>query len=269
MSHYMTALAMKQVGLKPAAKIVLYWLADHHNGDTGLCCPSLSTLAEECEMDKATVVRHLSSLEGIGLISRQTRYRANGSQTSTEYILSMKQPVAKRDTPCRKTQSPPVAKCAPLNLVSNNLVIEPVEANASLAFSIFNEFADQCGWKKCQKESKPRIAKMKARLKDCGGIDGWRGAMEKAAASDFLCNRASKSFSATIDFILQESSFTKLMEGNYDNRTNGNAHNGSGSHNGTSRPGSGTAQAFAATAIKLRNEQDGGGNNIEDSELPF
>ena len=44
-------------------------------------------------------------------------------------------------------------------------------------------------------------------------------------------------------------------------RTNGN--------NGTSRPGSGTAQAFAATAIKLRDEQDGGGNNIADSELPF
>ena len=35
MSHYMTALAMKQKGLKPATKIVLYWIADHHNGETG------------------------------------------------------------------------------------------------------------------------------------------------------------------------------------------------------------------------------------------
>lgn len=40
-------------------------------------------------------------------------------------------------------------------------------------------------------------------------------------------------------------------------------------NNGASRPGSGTAQAFAATAIKLQREQDGGGNDIADSELPF
>ena len=41
MSHYMTALAMKQKGLKPAAKVVLYWIADHHNGETGQCNPSI------------------------------------------------------------------------------------------------------------------------------------------------------------------------------------------------------------------------------------
>jgi hypothetical protein len=46
MSHYMTALAMKQRGLKPAAKIVLYWLADHHNGETGRCFPSLAKSKE-------------------------------------------------------------------------------------------------------------------------------------------------------------------------------------------------------------------------------
>ena len=55
MSHYMTALAMQQKGLKPATKIVLYWIADHHNSETGACFPSLSTLADECEMSKRAV----------------------------------------------------------------------------------------------------------------------------------------------------------------------------------------------------------------------
>ena len=111
----MTALAMKQAGLKPASKIVLYWLADHHNGETGLCFPSLKTLERECEMNRSTIIRHLETLEDAGLISREKRARDNGSQTSTAYHLHLVH-VAERNTPCCKTQQPPVAKCDPLNL---------------------------------------------------------------------------------------------------------------------------------------------------------
>ena len=123
MSHYMTALAMKQKGLKPATKIVLYWLADHHNGETGACFPSLKTLERECEMNRSTIVRHLEALEADGLIERERRERQNGSQTSTSYILHFT-PVAERNSPCCKTQQPPVAKCDPLNLGINNLGTE-------------------------------------------------------------------------------------------------------------------------------------------------
>lgn len=124
MSHYMTALAMKQRGLKPAAKIVLYWLADHHNGETGACFPSLKTLEAECEMNRSAIVRHLNALEEAGLIQRIRRTRENGSQTSTEYFLRLT-PVAERNTPCCETQQPPVAKRDPHNLGNNNLGNEP------------------------------------------------------------------------------------------------------------------------------------------------
>lgn len=120
MSHYMTALAMKQDGLKPAAKIVLYWLADHYNESTGACFPSLNTLSKECEMNRSTLVRHLNDLESKGLIQRTHRVRENGSQTSTEYCLHLV-PVAKCNTPCCEMQQPPVAKCDPHNLGNNNL----------------------------------------------------------------------------------------------------------------------------------------------------
>ena len=75
MSHYMTALAMQQKGLKPATKVVLYWLADHHNSETGLCFPSLGILAEECDLDRSTVIRHIAILEGKGLLMRVHRKR--------------------------------------------------------------------------------------------------------------------------------------------------------------------------------------------------
>lgn len=126
MSHYMTALAMKQRGLKPAAKIVLYWLADHHNSETGMCFPSLKTLAKECEMDVATVKRHLIHLEDAGLIERNKRHRENGSQTSTQYILRLFEGLAQNaPTPGAKCATPLAQNNTPHNLGNINLGNEP------------------------------------------------------------------------------------------------------------------------------------------------
>lgn len=89
MSHFMTALAMKQPGLKPAAKIVLYWLADHHNETTGECFPSINRLADLCEMSRRSVEVHLGDLEARGLIARQARHRDGGGKTANGYILRL------------------------------------------------------------------------------------------------------------------------------------------------------------------------------------
>ena len=113
---------MQQKGLKAPAKIVLYWIADHHNSETEACFPSLSTLAEECEMDRTTVIRHIDTLCSMGLIDKVERNRGNGSRTSNGYGLNLvKQPVVNCDPPRRKMQPPPVAKCDPHNLVNTNL----------------------------------------------------------------------------------------------------------------------------------------------------
>ena len=121
MSHYMTALAMKQQGLKPATKIVLYWLADHHNGETGLCFPSLNRFALLTEMDKSTVVRHIDTLATLGLVERVRSNREDGGYSSTHYVLKIGTPLSQNTTsPCSKNSPPLVAKCN-TNLGSNNL----------------------------------------------------------------------------------------------------------------------------------------------------
>ena len=117
MSHYMTALAMKQKGLKPATKIVLYWLADHHNETTGDCFPSIKRLVELCEMDRATVIRHLNNLVEIGIIKRIERKRDNGSQTSNAYQIMLKNATP----PVANCDPTPSQNCDPHNLVINNL----------------------------------------------------------------------------------------------------------------------------------------------------
>lgn len=89
------------------------------------------------------------------------------------------------------------------------------------AIGAFNETAERVGWPKAKAFSKARKSALRGRLKDAGGLDGWRDALAKAEASDFLCGRSggSRPFLASFDFLLQASSFAKLMEGNYDNRT--------------------------------------------------
>ena len=123
MSHYMTALAMKQKGLKPATKIVLYWLADHHNGTTGLCIPSQKRLAELCEMTDRSVRTHLDTLQTLGLIQVIERKRDNGSQTSNEYKLLFD--VQNFPTPMEKISSPPMQNFPTHNLGINNLGNKP------------------------------------------------------------------------------------------------------------------------------------------------
>lgn len=140
--------------------------------------------------------------------------------------------------------------------------IASYEATAILeAKEAYNITADFAGWPKCQKMTKAREARLKKRLHECGGIEGWKVAMDRASRSDFLCNRASSSFTASMDFLLRESSFTKLMEGNYDNRSSGGRPRG-GPDGGTGRPGSGTAEAFANVAARMSGQPGTGGGNF-------
>jgi hypothetical protein len=126
MSHYMTALAMKQEGLKPAAKIVLYWLADHHNGQTGMCFPSPSRLCRLAEMGKTSLVGHLDTLEAMGLIERSKVKRDTGAWSSTSYLLHLAEPLVwKTDNPCSENEHALVRK-SNTNLGTNNLGNEQV-----------------------------------------------------------------------------------------------------------------------------------------------
>ena len=88
MSHKATAWAFDQRGLRPAAKLVLVYLADCHNAHTRRCDPMQETLAAHCEMSRSTVNLHLKNLEERRLIKRiQRTNKHTKKQKSTFYIL--------------------------------------------------------------------------------------------------------------------------------------------------------------------------------------
>lgn len=76
-------------GLKPATKIVLIQLADFHNKQTGRCDPSAGRLADECEMGRSTLFRHLTEMEECKLITRHSKGDGHGGRGSNQYELHL------------------------------------------------------------------------------------------------------------------------------------------------------------------------------------
>lgn len=93
--------------------------------------------------------------------------------------------------------------------------------SAQEALDLWNEAAVRSGWPRVRRMTADREKKLRALVK--GGLDDWREALAKAEASDFLCGRTARSeqhrgWQFTIDAMLRESFFVKILEGNYDNR---------------------------------------------------
>ena len=127
MSHDATNWAIKQRGLKPATKIVLWHLADCHNPSHG-CFPSHEYLAENAEMSISTVQRHIKELEALGLISRE-KVKRKGRFDRTEYILHLNrsnQPPVKSTTGQNEPSPPVKSDENHRSKLRTNLVSEPV-----------------------------------------------------------------------------------------------------------------------------------------------
>jgi hypothetical protein len=87
MSHDATNWAIKQRGLKPTTRIVLWHLCDRFNPDYG-CFPSQDRLADDCEISRSTLNDHLAQLEAVGLLRRVPRIDPmTKRQLPTRYIL--------------------------------------------------------------------------------------------------------------------------------------------------------------------------------------
>lgn len=153
---------------------------------------------------------------------------------------------------------------SPHNQSQNQIHKEEVDANASMpikppdrlpradlaeAVEVFNEQAVRSGWPTVQRLSEARSRALRARLSDAGGLDGWRHAVERAGQSQFISSQF-RGFG--FDWMVKQQNFTKIMEGNYDDRDRPNSElRNPGAVPGASRPGRGAAEAFAAVAERM------------------
>lgn len=108
-----------QQALKPVPKLVLMALADAAD-DSGVCWPSMSTVAAKCNVSTRTVRRSMQVLVARGLMVAEQRYRKDGSCSSNRYCLKLQggdnvspAPVSRDSTPGSGCQGPPDAHVIP------------------------------------------------------------------------------------------------------------------------------------------------------------
>ncbi|MFG1377335.1 hypothetical protein [Xanthobacter autotrophicus] len=84
------------------------------------------------------------------------------------------------------------------------------------ALAEFNRMAAEVGLPMRQVLSRKHRASLHRRLAECGGLAGWRLAMDRVRASPFLRGENDRGWRAGLDFFLKPDNIAKLMEGAYD-----------------------------------------------------
>lgn len=83
------------------------------------------------------------------------------------------------------------------------------------ALRAWNEAAQRLSLPKAQLLRTPRRTALHARLRELGGIDGWRAMIEMIGKSPHLLGDNDRGWKVTFDWILKPANLTKIMEGNY------------------------------------------------------
>lgn len=72
--------------LPPRAKTVYMYLKDRSNAD-GECWPAVKTIAKDTSLSVSTVKRAIADLIRCGSLTKESRYRENGSHSSNRYFI--------------------------------------------------------------------------------------------------------------------------------------------------------------------------------------
>ncbi|WP_236192661.1 helix-turn-helix domain-containing protein [Pseudomonas urethralis] len=88
MSMELMVKAMKTKVGNPLRKLVLIKLADNAN-DLGECWPSYQHVADQCEISKRSVMNHINTLCGAGLLRKEIRKGGPKGNSSNVYYLTL------------------------------------------------------------------------------------------------------------------------------------------------------------------------------------
>lgn len=190
----------------------------------------VADLAFSLRLDDDTCAEHVARLKDAGLIDEAdgelSPHNWNGRQftsdSSAERVKKHRDKKRNADsnvTPA-VTATPPETETeteTERELVSTNSPRAP-RAPIAEAVELWNETADRAGFPRAQTVNDRRRTAIKARLAECGGLDGWKFALAKAEASSFCRGAGSSGWVMDLDAFTQAKTFMKLMEGSYDDR---------------------------------------------------
>lgn len=127
----------------------------------------------------------------------------------------------------------------------------------------WNVMAGEVGLPTVQKLTNPRKVSLAHRLRECGGIEGWDAVLSKIRGSPFLLGDNQRGWRANFDFLMQASSFTKLMEGAYDAKQSTHSNGTTGRTEESDRAAMFGAVGLDAAGHEMAGDQRFGGETIE------
>ncbi len=71
----------------PHRAITVYMYLYERANKEGVCWPAVSTISRELGLSRSTVQRALKDLECAGWLTKEPRWRENGSSTSNRYLV--------------------------------------------------------------------------------------------------------------------------------------------------------------------------------------
>lgn len=100
------------------------------------------------------------------------------------------------------------------------------------AVCVWNALADEIGLAKVLTLTGQRKSKLRARIRQAGDFERWKAIIKKIPKIPWMFDGSARNgWTADFDFVLQEKSFTKLMEGVYDDRGKNSGKNNAGRAN--------------------------------------
>ena len=98
---------------------------------------------------------------------------------------------------------------------------QSAEIDLKTIVEFFNKSVNESGsvFPKIKGATGKRVGYIKARIREFG-IEAVYEVIAKATASDFLNGKNQRGWVASFDWIMLPTNFPKVLEGNYDNRTN-------------------------------------------------
>jgi len=221
-------------------KSVMLLLADKASDDGTGIWASKQTMAAELCCSKQSVITTIKAFidEGLLIVTGQ-RQSPNGY--THVYAINITALLAlEKVSSCRDNQSSTLTGQADLPVKHVDVTsqaggpepsetIKPlVSPNGDTSPSLkpehvveaWNAMAEPLGLSRVRVLSKGRMRSLKARLREFPDVDDWTEAIGAIERSPFLQGREGKGgWRANFDFLLQPSSFIKLIEGSYDRQS--------------------------------------------------
>jgi hypothetical protein len=230
-----------------------------HVGKNGQCFPSLSTIAKVCRLDRRQIPRAIGRLISTGLVTKvngsagrsstyQLHYELTSPEMSALTSLEMSSDAATDISGDDRVTSLEMSKVPSTDIPGDALTDQEYEKpneqkeeglfrnhdapdDLTLAQQAWNDLATELQLAKASDLKNGRKSKLKARLKQAGGLQGWSTALDKVREATWMHGANERGWRADFDFMLQPKNFTKLMEGAYDQNRK-SAGNGSVGRNG-------------------------------------